>query len=155
MYHDGDTLAAWQKGTEAGAAIISSPWHRLLLSLNKETSCPWGTIAPVQCVCVCVAVCALRAVPAVPSLFPKECTLCVCVCMDSMWMTSTTRGAEDWIGQDTLEDFLSATKRIWVVSTVWIIHFLHHIMSFKPRTYFNNVGLHPRRLKELPKLFFM
>ncbi len=70
-------------------------------------------------------------------------------------MTPTTTGAEDRIGWDTLEDFLNASKRIWVVFTVWIIHSLHHIMSYQPHTYLHNVSLLPQWLTQLPKLFFM
>ena len=50
-----DVLAVRPESTEAaGAAIISLSWHRSLLCLDKETSCPWGTMVPLQCVCLCV-----------------------------------------------------------------------------------------------------
>lgn len=100
------------------------PRQRNLLSVRYNGACA---------VCVCV-------------LFVQSCTelfhqcphslqwsgyyICVCVC-GRWWMTPTTTGAEDWMGLNTLKDFLNATIRIWVVFTVWIIHSLHYIMSYQ------------------------
>lgn len=70
-------------------------------------------------------------------------------------MTPTAAGAEDWMGQDTLEDFLRATKRIWVAFTVWTIHSFHYIMSYQAYTHLQNVSIHPQWLAQLPEPFFM
>lgn len=66
----------------------------------------------VQCVCLCVVCVDLH------QELPQQClyffngadTVYMCVFIQSC-MTITTTGAEDWIGQDTLEDILKTTKK--------------------------------------------
>lgn len=111
----------------------------MLQRLNKETSCQWATIVPVQCL-----------YPSCPGS-----AIVHCVCVHAVVNDTHDNKSKGLNRQKTLEDFLKAPKRIRVVSTAWIIHSLHRIMSYQPHAYLHNVSSPLQPLTQLPKLLFM